>query len=198
MPILPPPEADEVLRAFCAVDISEGIRSGLFDLQQRLRDTGARVGWVAPDNIHLTLVFLGDVFGAQVRPLSELLDAVARTTPPFSMEVAGTGFFGSPRSPRVLWVGVRDSPVLQQLQHALAQSVRAFGIPLENRPFRPHLTLGRVRPGAPSHELTSVLSSANNTAFGTVLVDRLWLMRSRLKHQGVDHSVLHESQLKGD
>jgi RNA 2',3'-cyclic 3'-phosphodiesterase len=191
-------QPDEVVRAFIAVEISDPVRQSLADLEAELKKTSARVGWVAPQNIHLTLVFLGEVFLGQVRKLGSALDSIAAETPVFSYEVAGAGAFGSPRSPRVLWVGVQESgTALATLQGRLAEAVRALGFHVEDRAFKPHLTLGRVRTRQGVDELTSVLQSANNTRYGSVEVCRLLLMQSHLEHQGVSYSVLHTSALKG-
>ncbi len=191
-------EPDEVLRAFIAIEINDGVRKSLAGLEEALKASGARVGWVAPANIHLTLVFLGETFAARVPELAAALNAIAAGTPRFSCEVAGAGFFGSPRSPRVIWVGVREeAPVLPGLQARLAEAVCALGFHVEDRAFKPHLTLGRVRTRHRVDELTSLLQSANNTRHGSVDVCRLLLMQSHLEHQGVRYSVLHSSALKG-
>ena len=98
--------SDDVIRSFIAIEISDEVRVGLRALQQNLKKVGARVGWVAPENIHLTVVFLGDVFRSQVERLANVLDDAAAQTNAFRYEVAGSGFFGSPRSPRVIWAGL--------------------------------------------------------------------------------------------
>ena len=189
---------DDVIRSFIAVEISDGVRDGLKALQQDLKEAGARVGWVAPENIHLTLVFLGDIFRSQVQPLANALDEVAAQLRAFRCEVAGTGFFGSPRSPRVIWVGVNEQGnAVAELQLRAVAAVRGLGLKTEDRPFHPHLTLGRVRTRDRVDELTSRLASAKSTTFGSVEVRRLLLMQSHLEHQGVRYSVLHESALKG-
>lgn len=189
---------DDVIRSFIAIEIGDEVREGLKALQQVLKKSGARVGWIAPENIHLTLVFLGDVFRAQVEPLAGTLDAVAARIIPFHYEVVGSGFFGSPRSPRVLWVGVNEQGnEVTELQAHIVASVRELGLEIEDRPFRPHLTLGRVRTRDRVDELTSLLALAKSTSYGSVEVHRLRLMQSHLEHQGVRYSVLHESALKG-
>jgi RNA 2',3'-cyclic 3'-phosphodiesterase len=189
---------DEVIRSFVAVEISDEVREELKAFQQDLKKAGARVGWVAPENIHLTLVFLGDVFRSQVEPLANALDAVAAQTAPFRYDVAGSGFFGSPRSPRVLWVGVNEQGhTVAGLQARVAAAVRGLGLEVEDRPFHAHVTLGRVHTRDGVDELTSLLASAKSTNYGSVEVHRLRLMQSHLEHQGVRYSVLHESALKG-
>ena len=189
---------DDVIRSFVAIEISDGVREALKALQQDLKKAGARVGWVAPENIHLTLVFLGDVFRSQIEPLAKSLDEVAARTASFSYDVAGSGFFGSPRAPRVLWAGVKEQGnAVTGLQARVEAAVRGLGMKTEERDFHPHLTLGRVRTRDRVDELTSRLASATNATYGSVDVHRLLLMQSHLEHQGVRYTVLHESALKG-
>ena len=142
-----PPAADEVWRLFVALEITEELRAQLRHLQDQLRRTGVRVGWTAPENLHLTLLFVGDFFAGRVPPLAAALDEAARGVPPFAFDVATLGFFGSPRSPRVLWAGVpAPPPELRALQARAAAAAVSCGVLLEKRPFSAHLTLGRVRP----------------------------------------------------
>jgi len=188
---------DDVIRAFVAIEISDEVREGLKALQQDLKRADAKVGWVAPENIHLTLVFLGDIFRSQKESFCVVLDSVASHVLPFRYEVSGTGTFGSARSPRIIWVGLNAPPVLAELQRGVVAGVRELGLKTEDRPFHPHLTLGRIRATNRVDELTSLLASARNASHGSVEVHRLLLMQSHLEHQGVRYSVLHESALKG-
>jgi RNA 2',3'-cyclic 3'-phosphodiesterase len=190
--------ADTVLRAFVAVEISEEVRRGLEVVEDALRKAGANVGWVAPENIHLTIVFLGDMFQSAVAAMAERLDAVTAGIAPFQYQVRGTGYFGSSRSPRVIWAGVEGAgSSLALLQEGAAAAAQELEFRREDRPFKPHLTLGRVRSRRRVDELTSALASHKDTGFGLVGVVRLLLMQSELEHQGVRYSVLHASALKG-
>lgn len=189
---------EEVLRAFIALDLNEEVRAALDGLQQKVRESDARVGWVAPDRIHLTLVFLGDMFAVQVNGLASALDAVAARSGPFAFEVAGVGVFGPPASPRIVWAGVEESTgALHALQAGVVQVVTALGFRVETRPFHPHLTLGRVRERRGAADLTSRLESFRTLRCGRVEVRRLLLMRSLLSPQGAEYRVLHSSELKG-
>jgi RNA 2',3'-cyclic 3'-phosphodiesterase len=189
---------EDVIRSFLAIEISEEVRERLKALQQDLKKAGAKVGWVAPENIHLTLVFLGDLFRSQVEPLANSMDEVAAKFSSFHYEVAGSGFFGSPRLPRVLWVGVHEpAGAITDFQTRVLTAVRELGLKTEDRPFHPHLTIGRVRTRDRVDELTSRLASAKSTSYGSVEVHRLLIMQSHLERQGVRYSILHESALKG-
>ena len=193
-------ESEQVLRAFIAVAIPADIRAALVADQTRLKKLGARVGWVAPENIHITMHFLGDIFGGQVAPLAAVLDEAAAGCAPFTVTINGLGFFGPPRSPRVVWAGVNDpQKQLTALQQQIESGIRALGLRTEERPFQPHLTLGRVRPGghAALSALTAALRQANDTAYGCCTVNAVCLMQSRLEAAGAHYSLLHEAILKG-
>ncbi len=198
MHVLPP--ADAVLRVFVAVPIPEEVRAALAQEVARLQHSGARVGWVAPANLHVTLLFLGDVFGAQIPDLAAALDAVASAHPPFTLRAAGLGYFGSPPAPRVLWAGL-SGPVhqLAALYDDLDVRVHALGLRTEERPFHPHVTLGRVRPGrrADLSALAKALEQADRAPYGFVPVDQIDLMQSHLESQGVRYTPLHAANLSG-
>lgn len=189
--------AGEVLRTFVALEIGEDVRASLRAAQERLKAAGASVSWVPVGNIHLTLVFLGHIFESRVAALAEGLDQVAGKFEPFAFEVTGLGVFGSARHPRVIWAGVQAPPVLEALQREVAGVATSLGIALDDRPFRPHLTLGRVRGPQNLGALTSAFAAIKNTPHGSVRVGRLLLMRSQLDPRGARYSVLHESRLKG-
>ena len=192
--------SDQILRAFIAVEISNEVRAALAVEQARLKKFGARVGWVAPENMHLTLLFLGDIFGAQVAPLAAALDAVTASCARFDLSVTGLGWFGPAQSPRVVWAGVREgAEQLGGLQKKIEEQARALGLRTEARAFHPHLTLGRARPGghATLPALTEALRQANDTTYGRCAVAAVRLMQSRLGPGGAQYNLLHESKLKG-
>jgi RNA 2',3'-cyclic 3'-phosphodiesterase len=191
--------AKDMVRAFVAVEISAEVRQRLAEEQARLRRIGARVGWVAPENIHLTLAFLGDVFPDKIDGLRAALEAVGAATAPLDYVVAGLGYFGSPRAPRVLWAGVTDgAEALGALQHRVDGALRELGCTLEDRPFKAHLTFGRVRGASrEAAELAARLDAARDVAYGTVAVERVLLMRSELRPAGPVYTVLHAAPVSG-
>jgi RNA 2',3'-cyclic 3'-phosphodiesterase len=115
-----------------------------------LRNAPGAPRWTAPDRWHLTLLFLGRVPGDLVAPLVAGAGPAVAATPPVTLRLAGGGRFGSRRRPQVCWVGVTgDGDELGALAGRLSGASRALGLPVEDRPFRAHLTLGRWRPGRP-------------------------------------------------
>jgi 2'-5' RNA ligase len=188
----------DVARVFVALEITDEVRERIGTVQQRLKAVGAHVGWVLPENIHLTVAFLGDVFESVLPVLAVGLDEAVAAIPAFTLTVQGLGTFGPPRVPRVVWAGMAAPPPgIFKLHEAVAGVLKASGIAVEDRPFAPHLTLGRVRSPKGAGALTSELASIKNTAFGDVRVVRLLLMRSHLEQPRARYSVLHASSLKG-
>jgi len=115
---------------------------------QPLRDAAGAPRWTAPDRWHLTLLFLGTVPADRVPPLVDALERALAGTPPMTLRLAGAGRFGSRRRPSVAWAGLEgDLEPVTELAGRLARAARSLWLPVEDRPFRPHLTLGRWRPG---------------------------------------------------
>lgn len=183
-----------------AVAISEAIRGKLTEIQTRLKQTGADVGWVAPANIHLTILFLGNVFESQAAALAGATDGIAAGYPPHTLEVKGMGYFGRPQSPRVIWAGLTGNrltgnlQLLLALQREIATAAKRTGIFFDDKPFHPHLTIGRVRSARNAGALLAALETWPDTDFGTVIIDRILLMKSELTAQGPVYTILHESR----
>ncbi len=135
--------------------------------------------WTPPERWHLTLVFLGDVPAAALEPLVGAVAPVVAATPPLALRLAGGGRFGSRRRPAVFWAGLDgDVRLLADLARRLATAVRGVGLPVEERPFRAHLTVGRWRPGRPADgDLPERLAGTRGPAWP---VTEVVLWRSRL------------------
>ncbi|MHB9025682.1 MAG: RNA 2',3'-cyclic phosphodiesterase [Armatimonadota bacterium] len=179
------------IRAFIATHIDPAVLSRLAALQEEWRATGAPVSWVRPEGMHLTLKFLGEVPEERIPAVAEVLHAVARRHAPFALTLAGAGGFPNLRRPRVLWVGVTDGAVeLGELARELAEGLAALGFPREQRPFSPHLTLGRVKAPAGLDALRRRVEAHADDLFGTTRVAGIALFRSELSPQGARYTVL--------
>jgi len=175
------------MRLFVAVDLSEDARRQVAVQQQRIAAAlGGRTGsikWVRPEHLHLTLVFLGSIADAHV---PSVVDALGRDVnrPPFEMILDGVGVFPSRGAPRALWIGLTaGAPELSDLQRLMAERVIALGIAIEDRPFRPHLTLGRWRASHPA-DRDRALAAAPSGAIARVPVECATLYESRLSSSG--------------
>ena len=138
-------------RLFLAVDPPPGAVTALADALVPLRELPGAPRWTAPDRWHLTLLFLGQVPADRLPALTDRVAPAVAATPPLTLRLAGGGRFGSHRRPAVCWAGVDgDVAELTALAGRLADAARGAGLPVEDRPFRAHLTLGRWRPGQPA------------------------------------------------
>jgi 2'-5' RNA ligase len=118
---------------------------------QPLREAAGGPRWIPSSRWHLTLLFLGEVPAHRLAPLTTVVAPAVAATPPLSLQLAGAGRFGSTHRPAVCWAGLAgDVAELTALAGRLSAAARALGLPVEDRPFRAHLTLGRWRPGRPA------------------------------------------------
>jgi 2'-5' RNA ligase len=139
------------VRLFVAVTPPDAARADLAAAVAPLHELPGAPRWTAPERWHLTLLFLGEVAEERVPRLREVLGAAVDGTPSMTLRFAGGGRFGSRRRPQVAWAGVEgDVAPLGELAVRLARAARRLRLPVEDRPFRAHLTLGRWRPGAPA------------------------------------------------
>lgn len=191
----------KTVRAFIAVDLSSAILAQLASLSAQLqRGAAARlVRWVAVNNIHLTLKFLGDVPVERLEGLKQMLAAAANRCRAFDLAVGGLGVFPSLRQPRVVWVGTQPSTDLQGLQKGLEAEAERLGFPKEDRPFSPHLTLGRVaREISPdqARQLSQALAAFTVGDLGLSPVLAVHLYQSDLRPGGSVYSVLSSVPLQ--
>jgi 2'-5' RNA ligase len=177
------------MRLFVALNLPDDLRQAVHAATAPLRDAAPReVGWVRADALHLTLKFLGDVEPARTGAIVDALREVAARHLATRVTLAGIGAFPALARPRVVWVGVEATPRLELLQHDVEATCAALGFEVEGRPFRPHVTLGRVRPGAAAAMPPALATAAATcTVAADVLVDTLDLMHSTLMPGGTRH-----------
>lgn len=169
------------MRLFVAITLPEAVREFLTGLTNGL--PGAR--WVPPENIHLTLRFIGDVDGHQAHDIDEALSGIRM--PGFDLSLSGVGNFGDVRKLRVLWAGVDPNPELVRLHDKVEQSLIRAGLEPDIRKFKPHITLARFKPGAaakPGPKLHEFLSSHALYRSETFPVDHFTLYSSFLSSSG--------------
>lgn len=189
----------ETWRVFIAVDIDDHVRQALALVQAALRDTHPAIRWVPPENLHITLAFLGNLFPDQIAGLANALEITLRPLPAFSCSVAELGTFGPRHSPRVVWVGIQQgADPLIALQKTTAETIRAFGLIAEDHAFHPHLTLGRIRAARDGIALQERLDQFTGKPFGAIRVDRVLVMKSNIRPSGPVYSELYRIRLTTD
>lgn len=177
-------------RTFISVELSEENRRQTADLQDQMRAGGARLRWVRPPNLHFTLRFLGEIPAAQVARAVIATKEALRTSPPFSVRIAGLGAFPSFERPQVIWVGTGEgAEALERLAGDLNSALARERFPPDPRRFRPHLTLGRTRDDRQWGDLVRVLQRFRDVPIGTQPVAVVTVMESRLSANGPVYAV---------
>lgn len=167
------------MRCFVAVNVSDATRRRLVLAQEALRRAGADVRWDRESNLHLTLKFLGEIGEEQAAGLRELLAAEAPRHAAFDLEVRGLGTFPERGAPRVVWAGCAgDVNPLRGLASSLELAAGQVGIPREERPYSPHLTIGRVKSSRNAKPLLEEVGRHKDAELGRERVDSFDLMRS--------------------
>ena len=187
------------IRAFLAIDPPEVVLDNIQALQNRLKKSikGA-IRWVRPEGIHLTLKFFGDISAYDVENISETIASKTTTVPPITLEIRGMGAFPDVNRPRVIWLGITGqlAPLLS-LQRDLEEVFSKLGFPKENRPFRAHLTMGRVRVPKGIIGLAPSVEAGRNLMAGNFTVGEITLFQSSLSPQGAIYSKLAAFPLQG-
>jgi 2'-5' RNA ligase len=191
---------EKTVRAFVAVEISPDIRGKARKLIAELATTSANVKWVEPENLHFTLKFLGDV------PLLELPDictAVADAVidlPPFDVQAHGAGAFPTLERPRTVWLGVDEgADAMREVHDAVERGLAPHGFRQEQRRFRPHLTIGRVRNSTPAgiQDLAERVAACREFAGGITDVCEVVVFASELGRNGPKYDPLSHARLNG-
>jgi 2'-5' RNA ligase len=192
-------DSEKNIRAFLAIDPPEDILQKISGLQEKLkREISGRISWTKPQGQHLTLKFFGDISQEDVKNICTAVQK--RTVPesPLNLKVEKLGVFPDARRPRVIWCGVsRDVERLSVLQKKIDSDLAAVGFPPEDRPFRAHLTLGRIKA---SHDLTGIstaLTRHGTFDAGEFICRELILFQSKLTQQGAVYTKLAEFALGG-
>ena len=181
------------IRAFIAVEIGQPVRKSLGELQERLKRARADVRWVRPEGIHLTLRFLGNISEGEVARLEPVLAATAAGQAATELVVSGWGTFPNPRRPRVVWVGLPEAEEkLGGVAEALEKNLIGAGFGPADKPWKPHLTLGRVQSSKGMDALLKALAEEGARDYGRIPADRLTLFQSRLQRGGAVYTVLKE------
>ncbi|MEK6534878.1 MAG: RNA 2',3'-cyclic phosphodiesterase [Thermodesulfobacteriota bacterium] len=184
--------AERTIRAFLALDPPEEILREIERIQDRLRKLiRGDLRWVRPEGIHLTLKFFGDVSENAVVNISVVAGQAAAAVGSFELAIGGTGVFPDPSRPRVVWLGMNGEVArLVTFQQGLERALREIGFPPEERPFRPHLTLGRIKSPKGLTGLAEALEKEKTVTAGRFTASGLSLFQSELTPRGAVYTRL--------
>jgi len=179
-------------RTFLAMPIAAYFQQDIQPLLDRIKHRWPGIKWVRAEQIHLTFHFFGNTTREEIQNIEAIIHPIALKTRNLHLGLHGLGFFPNDFKPRILWIGmVGDLEPLHKLQGQLESSLKAAGFPIEDRPFRAHVTIGRIRPAKRSSALSQP-SGKPEIEFKTALqeINKLILYQSFLSQQGPRYETL--------
>lgn len=182
----------ESIRSFIAFDLeSEAVQKKLGAVQNLLAQTGADLKLVEPQNIHITVRFLGDITPATAEKIFKEMQKIQFT--PFNVQIKGLGAFPNLRYPRVVWAGITEgADQLKTVFNQLEPHLRSLGFTPDQKGFSPHLTIARVKTGRNKTQLADFVAKNANYDFGAIKAECLRLKKSDLTPRGPIYSTLKE------
>jgi RNA 2',3'-cyclic 3'-phosphodiesterase len=188
------------MRIFIALDIPAEIRARMLEYMERARRVAPEARWARTEGLHVTLKFIGEVSDAKVQEIKTALTAVKAV--PFEVKFENVGFFPSPKSPRVFWIGVEGGEALPQLAATIDGVTHGLGLAKEDRAYNPHLTLARAGSGPGTHHqlrpLASLLQAEAAPQFGTMTAREFFLYQSQPQPGGSKYTKLQRFSLEGN
>ena len=181
------------IRSFLAFELPPEIKKEVTRISAKVKQTGLEAGWVKPDNIHLTVVFMGDIIEKDIPDIIPIIDNVTAGHKSFDISLGVMGLFPDIRRPRVLWLGLNgEIERLGSLRDDLQKSLESFGVEQEKRSFKPHLTLGRFRKPVKEKALLQKILDENSHISGPGgALGELILFKSELKPGGSVYTKIH-------
>ena len=181
----------KTIRSFIAIDLPKTIIASIREIQEGIGAYGFNIRWVRPENIHLTLKFLGDIKEDDSEKITKAVFDSVKAYAPISLFAKGIGVFPGIKRPRVIWVGVSgDLEPLVGLQKKLEEALADLGFEQEKRPFKGHLTLGRIKGRIDPKKFGDALRAYIGFESKTFSADKIILYKSELKPTGAVYTEL--------
>ena len=175
------------------VDAAESLLSMMTSLKSGLANESVK--WTRIDNIHITLVFLGDTDEGKISGIRSMLKEVCAGSGKFYLSLKGCGVFRNLNDPRILWTGIDHSDKLAQLNEIIVNGLKKLSIKMEDRPYNPHLTIGRIKDVSDRDLLKSLLDRFENSKIQTVPVNEVILYESTLLQTGPVYQPIEKFDL---
>ena len=184
------------LRAFVAIELPEKVQGDIRNLQRAFASHRLDIRWVKPVNLHLTIKFLGDIDPSDTQTLGRMLSDAAASYPMFELLPQGLGIFPNIRRPRILWTGIAgQTHILRSVWKSVEDALVPLGFGTEKRPYKGHLTIGRIKTHMDPDRLVTALRTHQDFVSEPFLVKRLVLFKSELQANGPVYSKLWEMPL---
>ncbi|HQG66761.1 MAG TPA: RNA 2',3'-cyclic phosphodiesterase [Smithella sp.] len=192
-------DSEKNIRAFLAIEPPENVLEEITRLQEKLkREISGRLSWTRPQGQHLTLKFFGDISRKDINNISTVVQKRVVAEQKLNLKIEKLGVFPDARRPRVLWCGVTDDvEKLINLQRKLDSDFAAIGFPAEDRSFKAHLTLARIKDPREITGMSEALKKYDSFKAGEFIADKLFLFQSNLSPQGAVYTKLADFALSG-
>jgi 2'-5' RNA ligase len=178
------------MRLFVALPISSHLREQLASFLGELRQADAKPRWVNPENLHVTLKFIGHCADERLADIARALEKIP-PRPQIALGIRGIGLFPNDRRPAVVWAGIQAPPELASLAGQIDEVLAPCGIARETRPFVPHLTLARLKEPRLSGPLRTLVANSQDRVFGEQSAAEFQLMESKTRSTGAEYTTLH-------
>jgi 2'-5' RNA ligase len=179
------------VRTFIAINLDGSLHKTLGEVMDKFASSKASVKWVTPQNVHVTLKFLGNVEEARLPEVFAACERAAVGFKPIELEVRAVGCFPNMNRPRVVWLGMeKGDDAVKELQHKVESELELIGFPREEREFRTHLTIGRVKGGQGISRLCRLLEEERNVFIGSMRAEKISVMKSKTLPSGPIYTEL--------
>jgi len=185
------------MRTFVAIKIilKRELEEALFHLRSEMKEENIK--WADMNNLHVTLFFLGDTPELQINQISSGLKRVVEQYSQMSIILSGMGLFRNIRDPRIIWIGIEDNTDLRVLHSGIQELLNGLGYPKENRPFKPHLTIGRPKRITDKRKLMKEIEKQGKLCVQESLINEVIFYESILKEKGPKYRIIEKIFLKG-
>jgi len=180
-------------RGFIAVEID--LQPKIVDFANQIKKTGADVKLVEPENMHLTLKFLGDTDEKLVDEIEQIMKESVEGVDSFNIQLKGSGVFPNQNYIKVIWIGMQNGEQITNMAQKIDEKISKLGFTKEKRGFSPHLTIGRVRNAKNKDQLLEVIEKHKDTLFAEIKVDSLQLKKSDLTPKGPIYTTLKKVKI---
>jgi len=180
-------------RAFIAIDVE--LSSQITDIVNDLKNSGADIKLVKPENMHITLKFLGDTDEKFVGQIREIMEKSVENIKSFEIKLKNTGVFPNENYIKVVWIGIDQYEKLAEIAKKINEGLSKIGFKKEKRDFSPHLTIGRLKTGKNKDKILHIITRYENTEFNTFKIKKIKLIKSELTPKGPIYTTIEEVKI---
>jgi len=182
-----------IFRGFIAIDI--GSLPKIVEFEKKIKQTGAIVKLVEPENIHITLKFLGETNENKIDEIEKIIKKTVEGIKPFNIQLKSTGVFPNENYIKIVWIGIQNSEKIAQIASKIDEGLSEIGFSKEKREFSAHLTIARVKSAKSKDQLLKVIENDKEFEFADIKVESVKLNKSELTQKGPIYTTIKDIKL---